>query len=427
MINQETVIITTLLAILTFVIPQRHVLLSLILAVCFIPFDQRIIILNLDFTPARLLVVLTILRIFVRSEQRKIRWNLFDGMIFMWAMCGTAVYLIQWADFKAFVYRSGILFDIIGIYWICRQNIRSWDEVASISKILAMCALVSAILVFVERTTEHNPFVLLGKVTTGVQRGRYRCHGSFQHPITLGLFWANLVPIFIGYAITNRSKISYWWAATAACVLIVIATGSSTPAITLLCVLLFLPLFYLRRYGKQIVLSFIAVILFLSIIMNKPIWHLVSRVRFIPGSTGWHRYLLINAAIEHFDEWALLGTRGTSHWGHGLRDITNNYIRQGVDGGLITLLLFVIVLVMAIRICSKYSLLSAHRTEQWLSWAFCTSVLGHCISCLGVSYFGKIPALLYLTFAVVVMVADKSRQYINSTSRQIVIGKVTFE
>jgi hypothetical protein len=222
----------------------------------------------------------------------------------------------------------------------------------------------------------------------------------------LGLFWANLVPIFIAYAITNRSKAILWWVATVACVLIVIATASSTPIATLFLILLLLPLFPLRCFGKEVILGVFGITLTLHAIMEQPIWHLIGRIRIIPGSTGFHRVRLINAAIKHFDEWAFLGTRATGHWGFGLNDITNNYIRQGLDGGLITLVLFVVILIIAIWACGKYSLLNVSKTKQWLGWAFCVSVMGHCISFQGVSYFGKIHMILYLTFATVGMIYE---------------------
>lgn len=401
--SQETLIFAVLLVVLTLTVPRKYFLVPFIAAVCFIPFDQRIIVLGLDFTPLRWLIVFGVLRMLLRGEHKEIAWNSFDKMVFAWAFCGAVVYVIKTPAMSELIYISGVTFDIIGLYWLFRQNIRSWDNVTFAVKFLAVAALISALLVLVERVTEHNPFVVLGKVGTGFHRGRYRCRGSFQHSIMLGLFWVNLVPIFVGYAMTDRSKKMYWWIATAACILIVIATGSSTPLATLLWILLLLPVFRYRQYGKLMVLGFLGIILALHIVMAKPVWHLVARLKVIPGSTGYHRYRLINAAIEHFDEWALLGTRSTAHWGYHLYDVTNYYLRQAINGGFITLLLLIIVLVMGITICGRYSLLSVRRKEQWLGWAFCVSVLGHCVSFLGVSYFGKIPMLLYLTFAVVAM------------------------
>ncbi|MBN2457228.1 MAG: hypothetical protein JXB29_11950 [Sedimentisphaerales bacterium] len=404
-----TIIITCILVLLTFALPRKYFLIPFILTVSFIPFDQRVIIGGLDFTPLRILLVIGVLRTFLRSEARHIKWNVFDKMIFAWAAWGAIAYIIQQGNMSAVINRSGVTFDIVGLYWLFRQNIRSWDDVDFIARAFAAAALVSALMVLLERGTGCNPFQILGRVYTGMHRGRYRCRGSFQHSIMLGLFWVNLIPIFVGYALTNRAKAFYWWMTAAACVLIVFSSGSSTTLVTLLWILLLLPLFAIRQHGKVMAFGLLGSIAGLHLVMNKPVWHLIGRVRIISGSTGYHRYRLIDAAVKHFDEWAFVGIRNTEHWGYGLFDITNNYIRQGVNGGVVTLGLFIVVLVMAISICGRYSLRKVPRKEQWLAWAFCVSVLAHCMSFLGVSYFGKIPMLLYLTFAVVAMVYDMSR------------------
>ena len=50
---------------------------------------------------------------------------------------------------------------------------------------------------------------------------------------------------------------------------------------------------------------------------------------------------------EQTGEWILIGTRGYIHWpGPGFAAITNEFVRQGVDGGLVTLALFVSMIVV---------------------------------------------------------------------------------
>ena len=157
----------------------------------------------------------------------------------------------------------------------------------------------------------------------------------------------------------------------------------------------------------------------LHIVMKAPVWHLISRVNIVEGSTGWHRYHLIDQAINRFSEWALLGTRDTGHWGFMLVDITNQYVLEGVQGGVLTLILFIILLFMAVKTVGSYSLRMMPITEQWFAWGFCVSILGHCISFLGVSYFGQIRMLLYLTFALVAFIYD-----VNTTNARLVQYKL---
>ncbi|MDO8301775.1 MAG: hypothetical protein Q7T18_00890 [Sedimentisphaerales bacterium] len=407
MIKDITLIIGAALAIAIFVMPRRYFLLPYIVAACLIPADQRIIMIDLDFTPLRMLIAAGVLRMFLRGEVVSIRWNTFDKTIFFWLICRCVVYVLLWADMKAVTNRSGVLFDAFGLYWLFRQNIRSWDDVRQAILLFALAAIVSAPLVAIEWVTGHNPFSALGRVTTALRGGRYRCQGAFPHSIMLGLFWATLTPIFIGLASADKRKYLYW-AAAIATGFIVIATASSTPIAILIEILLLLALFSYRHYGKLIVGGLCLLLVMLHMVMESPVWHLIARVNIVGGSTGWHRFHLIDQAIKHFDEWALWGTKGTGHWGYGLEDVTNQYILEGVRGGFISLVLLVIVLVMAVRTFGAYSLRPMPRKWQWFVWCLCVAMLGHCLSFIGVSYFGQIQMLLYLMFAIAALAYELS-------------------
>jgi len=111
MLNHNTILLTALLTILLFIVPKKYFILPYVIVVCFIPFDQRVIIFDLDFTPLRLLVIFGVLRVLAREEQREIRWNYFDKMVFVWAFVGATIYVIQWADTRSLINRSGMLFD----------------------------------------------------------------------------------------------------------------------------------------------------------------------------------------------------------------------------------------------------------------------------------------------------------------------------
>lgn len=420
MINQGTVIITAILVLLTVAIPRKYLLLPFTIATCFVPADQRIIISSLDFTPLRILLVAGLLRIMFSDENSAFRFNSFDKVFFAWAVCGGAIYVLQWSmSLRAIIYQCGIFLDLVGMYILFRINMRCWEDIERVVKLFAVCSLVMAVFVVLEYATGQNPFSLLGGVRTWVREGRYRCQASFPHSIILGLFWATLLPLFIGMAKRVRRQKYLFWLASVVSAWMVFATSSSTPIFTLLTVLIFLPMFRYRRFGRQAALAFLGLLVGLHIVMKAPVWHLISRVNIVEGSTGWHRYHLIDQAINRFSEWALLGTRDTGHWGFMLVDITNQYVLEGVQGGVLTLILFIILLFMAVKTVGSYSLRMMPITEQWFAWGFCVSILGHCISFLGVSYFGQIRMLLYLTFALVAFIYD-----VNTTNARLVQYKL---
>jgi hypothetical protein len=403
MMCQNTILVTAALTILLLIISKKYFLLPFIFAACFIPADQRIIIFDLDFTLLRILIIVGVLRIFLRGEEKVIEWNNFDKLLIGWALCGAVVYIVQWGDMRAFIYKCGRLYDIIGLYWIFRQSLRSWSDIKFVVKIFALCAILMVPFVALEKMTARNPFLFFGRVWTAFREGEYRCQAAFPHSIMFGVFWANLIPIFIASAIAGRRRFFYGLA-IASSLFMVWTSASSTPYGTLMANLVLLTIFPFRRYGSLIALGICGQLAALHIVMKAPVWHLLARIKFVGGSTGYHRYRLIDRTIKHFGEWALLGTRSTAHWGYGLSDVTNQYCAEGVKGGFVTLIIFVIVLITAVRTVGRYSLQNIPREKQWLAWGICVSMLGHCISFIGVGYFGQIHMLLYLTFAIIGMI-----------------------
>ena len=387
-------------------VPKKHFLLPFILAACFIPADQRVIIFDLDFTPLRILIIAGGLRLWLRGEIRIINWNQFDKLVLSWALVGAMIYVTQWHDMRALIYKCGFLFDIIGLYWLYRQSIRSWHDVIFPFKVFAVCCLVLVPFVAYEWRTGANPFVVFGRVGTAIrEEGEYRCAASFPHSIMLGLFWATIWPIFITLYRVGHHKFLYL-AAAAGSVFIIFATRSSTPIMTWLIVLIVLYGYKWRRYVGCASWGLLSSLIALHIVMNAPVWHLISRVRFIRGSTGWHRYNLIDKGIKHFSEWALLGCRSTEHWGWGLGDVTNQYLLEGVRGGFLSLLLFVVMIFMACKTLSGLSISCKEPKLRFLAWCLFVTVIGHCVAFLGVSYFGQIHMWWYMTLAIVSFLSE---------------------
>ena len=251
MVKDISLLIALFLSILVFLLPKKYLLLPYIVAACFVPTDQTILIANMHFTAVRILIAVGVLRMFFRGEIISIKWNGFDMLFLGWMIYRSIIYMVMNGNMQAVINRSGMFYDGVGCYWLFRQNVRNWDDLANVFKIFAFTVIAMAPLVALEWKTGQNPFTALGTVTTEVREGRYRCQASFPHSIILGLFWATIVPIFIGFAAATRKKIFY--VAVGAGAFIVIATASSTPVATLIEVLLLLALYRYRRYGRQMV------------------------------------------------------------------------------------------------------------------------------------------------------------------------------
>ena len=418
MIQEPTILIVVFLAALTLFVPQKYFLIPFIIAACFIPTDQRFVIGQLDFTVLRILVVVGILRMLVYGENVYIRLNELDKMILLWALCGALIYVIQWKDSGALINRSGFLFDVIGLYYLFRMHIQSWEDGKFVFNLLACSAVILLPLVIIEWSTGCNPFVVLGKVITNVRGQRFRCQAAFPHSIMLGLFWSTLVPVFIGLAITEKRNVLYWIAA-ASSLLIIIASASSTPILVLAATLVCLCGFNYRQYAKSICTGLLLMSIALHVIMNAPVWHLLARINVIGSSTGWHRYNLINQAVQHFNEWMVIGCRNTESWGFGLGDVTNQFVLEGVRGGSITLFFFIMIIYKSSKTLLRLTLLDIERKESFLIWCFYSAIAGHCIAFLGVSYFGQIKMLWYIMLAMVSLLLEYKHSLENSTYQNL--------
>jgi hypothetical protein len=400
-ITEPTLFITIVLAAMTLVLPRKYILLPYVIGACFAPADQRIMVGDLDFQVLRILTIVGMLRLAIRGEIVPIRWNRFDKLLLAWFVVGSLVYVTQWMSMSAVINRSGQFVERLCLYWVFRQSVRSWSDLRFAYVALAVCALAMAPFVAGEWATGRNPFAVLGRVVTESREGQYRCQATFPHSIMMGLFWATLVPLFVGFA---RQRVQYrllLWAAVAASTFMILVTASSTPILTLAAVAVLLAVFAQRHHTRTVAWGVVAMVIALQIVMHGPVWLLVARVSVISGSTGWHRYALIDAAVRHFPEWMLLGTRETGSWGWGLEDITNQYILEGVRGGLVTLVLFCIILFVGARAAVRLSLQSRDRSETFLAWGVFVTIVAHCLSFIGVSYFGQIAMIWYLLLAAV--------------------------
>lgn len=136
--------------------------------------------------------------------------------------------------------------------------------------------------------------------------------------------------------------------------------------------------------------------------MKAPVWALVGRVNVIGGSSGYHRYLLVDACIKRFSEWWLLGTKSSSHWGWMLGDTANAFVETAVTGGLITLILFLATLVY----CFKGLGLARKRSQgqvadEWRVWALGAALFSNVAAFFGIVYFDQTLVAWYALLAMI--------------------------
>lgn len=386
---------------LALVLPRKWLTLPMAILICVIPDGQRIILFTLDFTFLRILLLVLWTRILLRSEFRPLSLNLLDRALLLYVLvmmvCG---FLLQPSG-QRFVNRLGPGFDAVFLYFFFRHSLRNFGDLMRLAKMFFGLSIPVLGFFLIEHRTQHNLFSVLGGVPeqTLVREGRLRCQGAFSHPILAGCFWALLMPLYIATGILTRKWIQPVLACAIALALVILC-ASSTPAMSILLGLGAASAYLVRRAIP--VVRWIAVfgVIGLHMVMKAPVWSLVGRIDLAGGSTGDHRYRLIDNAIHHFDEWALFGTLSTAHWGWGMEDVANMYVGVGVDGGFATLALFVAMIVISfVGISRNVRSPQLPRNLKLASWALGCMLFMHCTNFIGVGYFGQIQVLWYLTLA----------------------------
>lgn len=382
--------------------PRRLAPLAFILMACLIPSSQRIAVIGLDFNFVRILVIVGMVRVLMNSEYRGLKMVPADWAMAGWAVVAMLFYTIQQGSFGALVTVTGKTYEAIGVYFVCRCLIRSLASVRTLAKAVAVTAIPVCGIFVIESLTARNMFSVFGGVpaVTLERFGRLRCQGAFGHAILAGCFWASLIPIMAAlYWDRGINKMLAVVGCFCAAV-IVFTTASSTPVLAMLVVFIGAGLVFFRNYLGYIQLGTVLMIIALHLVMKAPVWHLIARVSAVGGSTGWHRYHLIDEAINRFSSWMLFGTRSTAHWGWGLQDVTNQYILEGVRGGFLRMALFILVIVLCFRAVGR----AWRKCKPWtlpfaLCWGVGVALAVHCVSFIGVSYFGQITMLWSMTLA----------------------------
>jgi hypothetical protein len=382
----------------------KHVFLPFIVMACFVSSAQRIVIGGIDFDFNRILLITGLFRVFFRREYVGVRLHSLDYLILLWGLCRFACTNILWMDTGKFIWSAGQLLDITGGYILFRFFIKSIDDVRHLATYFAWCSLPVALFFIIEFSTTRNFFAVFGGVpeTTVMREGKLRCQGAFPHPIVAGSFWAAIFPLFIGLMRCGRAKIFLGGIGAIASLIIIYTCTSSTPVFGLLAGFVGLSFWLVRSAVIPTVLFVFMLVPILHLMMKAPVWHLISRISAVGGSTGYHRFNLIDQFINRFGEWALFGTKSTLHWGHFLFDVANQYVFQGVTGGVCTLGLFIASLVAAfVGIGKILSRLNDQVENSFLVWCLGCSLFTHCACFIGISYFGQITQLLNLHLAII--------------------------
>jgi hypothetical protein len=405
--NVFGLIFTFIVSAMLFRAPRNMAVLPLLIGAVYITKAQQLEIGPLHFSTMRVLIAVGLLRASSKQERMVGGINSLDKIGILWMIWNLCTIPFHQPD--VMIFRLGILFDIVGAYYLFRVFLTSLDDIRTVFKIVCLLFVPLAATMLVERFTGFNLLSLFEFAPSEVMltNGHFRAQGAFAHAILAGTVGAVCLPMAVYYWRENRKLAIKGLAATLA---IVFASGSSGPVMSTLSVSGALTLWNLRGHIRAIRMFALAVIVALNFLMNDPIYFLMARIDITGGSTGYFRAQLIQSALNHLSEWWLVGTDHTRHWmesgiyaNSNHTDMTNYYLQMGVWGGLVLMSLFVWMIVASFMRVSKS--LHVHRRsplrDQFLIWVLGSILFGHATTFWSISYFDQSIVFLCLLFAAI--------------------------
>lgn len=357
----------------------------------------------------RILIVVGLLRLVIRGERLEGRMTSLDQLMVVWATWALISSLFHKDIFGVLVNRLGLVYNACGIFFLLRVFCQSQDDVVRLCRMTAFVLIPLSIEMLAEKMTGHNFFSALGGVPEipDIRDGKIRAQGPFAHSILAGTVGAVCLPLMISLWDRYRKTAV---AAIGACLAMIFASASSGPIMSASFAIVALFMWSLRDHMRLIRWTVLLGYIGLDIVMKAPAYYLIARIDLTGSSTSWHRAALIESALAHISEWWLVGTDFTRHWmAYGVAwsgdhiDITNHYLRMGVDGGLPLMFLFIAILAKGFSFVGQKlrQVDGLSAVSPFMIWTLGASLFSHTASFISVSYFDQSFVFLYLTLAAI--------------------------
>lgn len=418
-VTASSLVLTLCLGLLLIGLPRRYALAPLLIGGCYMTLGQVLIVSGMHFYLIRILIIFGLIRLVFRNEILSVNLNIIDKLLIAGVVVQSFLYILFDGTNVNLVERLGAAYNALGIYFLVRALVRDFDDVVHTVKMLGIIIIPLAVLLAVEYMTGKNPFFVFGGVPefAGIRDGKIRCQGPFRNPILAGTFGATAVPLFVGLWVYSTRDRFLAVGAILAATIIVFASSSSGPLMAYLASVVGLLCWRARDNMRAIRWGAVVIVVALHAVMKAPVWFLISKLSEITGGTGWYRSALIDAFINNFDEWWLIGTGYTAHWmptGIAIdptrADIVNQFVAQGVNGGLLGLSLFIWLIVSCFKttgVAIRTEALDSFQ-EKFMIWSLGCTLLSHVVSFFSVTYFDQIIIFWYMLIAMIVaLVHDK--------------------
>jgi hypothetical protein len=381
-------------AIVLLVLPRRYAIPAFLYGTFLIPAGQQVVLAGVHVFAYRFVVLAGLLRIgrFRQTPCVAGHWNSIDTAFSLSVAFHAIAFTLLYLDMGALINQGGFIWDYLGGYLFLRYAIRSREDIIATTRCFAVLAGIFAACMIREQLTGQNIFGLLGgvRLISEVREGRIRSEAVFQHAILAGTFGATLLPLFVLLWKDAQAKVMAVIGALSATVM-AMTSACSTPLLGYGAGILGIFLWPARRHMRWLRWGLVIGLLSLGLIMHAPVWYVIAHTGMVGGSSAYHRADLVDTFLRHIGDWWLLGTKSNGDWGIEMFDTSNQYVQQGVTGGLISLVFFIATIFRSfgrIGNARKFVAWSDPRSE-WFLWLLGAALFANVIAFFGISYFDQ--------------------------------------
>lgn len=385
--------------------PRRSASIALVFAGFIIPSSNVLVVGGMHWMPLRIIALAGIARVLLRgrTEGSVLAGGIraLDRIFIAWAVAHALIVTLQWGTVNALVNQIGFLLTNLGIYFALRHLIRDEGDLRTAIATGVFVMLVNAGGMLLEQTSHYNLISVLGGVPAipGLREGHVRSQGAFQHTLLAGSFAGAMLPLCLilwQSASTKLVAVAGFVCST----VMVLCTWSSTPLFVFVGAIFGVCMWVFRRYMRAVLWGIVLLILVLQSVMHAPVWFLIHRVE-IGGSSGYHRAVLVDNFVRHFDQWWMLGTHANPDWDYEMWDTSNEFVAQGQSGGVLTFACFLALIVRAFQALGGERNEASGQQREWTIWLIGVAVFANLLAFWGVSYWDQIQLLWLLVLAFV--------------------------
>ena len=399
--NPAAALLLFLAIVLVSTVSRSSAALVIVGAVCYLTQTQEITIAGFHMTAIRIVLLAGLCRVLRSGDFKRLEFNQIDRAVAVYPLMMTTAVMLRIQTNEAFVYELGLSYDILLSYYVFRCLLNKANDVSVFLQRLGFLILPMAVSMLVESATGHNLFAAMGGTEAqNMRAGRLRCQGAFRSGITAGIFGATLLPIFV-MMLPNRDNRRAAVVGIFSGIAIVYTSNSSGPLMGLLggvSALLFWPW---RQNMRRIRWGIVTALVLLHLVMKAPVWFLIAKISDITGGDGWYRSQLIDQFFKHFSDWWLCGTSETGDWmptglwdpktGKVSADMTNQYVACGVNGGLCSLWVYVLIIVRCFRqLGNAAKIIKPHfQNDERMLWGIGATLFAHAFAIISVTYWDQ--------------------------------------